>query len=346
MEIALATCRASKSVYNDVGSCVVNCRENLLMMLPAGTHYRPSSTLTGPALILLSLRFKLVRVNQVSHEASVDCLLKDWERIFRKHNIGKQTHFGANFLRADWNTERQTYLIQFEDVTNPSDNFTFEAEVLISAIGGFSTPLIRPTGLPGIERFQGTCFHSARWDYNVDLEGKRVAVIGNGCSACQFIPKISQVTTTHVINFSRTPSWFVPRADKPFSSLQKNIFRYIPFYMKLYRAILVAESDFRWPVWVMKNKGFRRIAEQISTKHIKSVAPGKYHDFLLPKYPIGCKRIIVDPGYLQSLNQPNVELIYDPSKEITTSGVLCASGKEHEVDVLILATGFDLVSIM
>ena len=82
----------------------------------------------------------------------------------------------------------------------------------------------------------------------------------------------------------------------------------------------------------------------MSIKHIRTTAPVEYHDFLIPKYPFACKRVILDGGYLKCLNQPNVELVYDPIKEITAKGVVCASGREHEVDVLILGTGFDLVS--
>lgn len=108
---------------------------------------------------------------------------EDWERLFHKHELEKQTRFHTKFIRADWVPERQVYVSQFEDVKDPSKKFTFESEVLVSAIGGFSTPLDKPQGMTGIETFKGECFHSARWRYDVDLKGKRVGVIGNGCSA-------------------------------------------------------------------------------------------------------------------------------------------------------------------
>ena len=107
----------------------------------------------------------------------------DWEHIFEKYNLERQTRFRTNFVRADWDAQRQLYVIQLEDMDDRSKTFTHEAEVLISAIGGFSTPTEKPEGMKGLERFHGTTFHSARWRHDVPLKGKRIGVIGNGCSA-------------------------------------------------------------------------------------------------------------------------------------------------------------------
>ena len=168
---------------------------------------------------------------------------------------------------------------------------------------------------------------SYRWAYGVDLKGKRVAAVENGCSAAQFVPRISQDPRVQVINFSRTASWIIQR--NYLSKLRIAAFRYLPFYQFLYRALIVLVSDMSWPIWPLSNKIIWR-REAMSMKHIRTTAPEEYHDFLIPKYPFGCKRLISVGGYLKCLNEPNVELVYDPIKEITAKGVVCASGREHE----------------
>lgn len=112
--------------------------------------------------------------------------LSDLEGVFRKHNLERQTHFGQTFVGAKWDDSRKLYIIDFHETHDKSKTCRVEAEILVSAIGGFSTPAEKPLGLEGVEHYQGTCFHSARWDYGVDLKNKRVAVIGNGPSAGEF----------------------------------------------------------------------------------------------------------------------------------------------------------------
>ena len=124
------------------------------------------------------------------------------------------TTYNATFERADWNKQKQVYEIQFKRTTKPDYTWTVEAEILVSAIGGFSTPQDAPPSLPGLLDFKGQRFHSARWDHTADLRGKTVGMIGNGCSGAQILPSVSRdYPTSHFINFSRTPSWFFPRAS-------------------------------------------------------------------------------------------------------------------------------------
>lgn len=268
----------------------------------------------------------------------------DWEDLFAKYKLAKQTRFGVNFLSAYWDKDRSLYVVSLCPVDEPKNVFTCEAEILYSAIGGFSSPIVKPEDLPGISRFDKPCFHSARWDHSVDLRGKRVGVIGNGCSAAQFIPIIAQDPTTKVINFSRTPSWFFPRPNAAYSDTAKWILRHVPMSQRLYRALLVSLMDVRWPIWLLNINFMRKEAEKQAIEHIKKTAPKELHDFLIPKYPIGCKRIVMDPGYLECLNQPNVELVTSGIKAVTEKGIVTTDGNEHELDVLILGTGFNVVS--
>ncbi|ORY55310.1 hypothetical protein BCR35DRAFT_322707 [Leucosporidium creatinivorum] len=266
-----------------------------------------------------------------------------WKKVADKHRIKEHAIFNRTFVKATWVVERQGYHCEFASAEG--ETFAVDCDVLISCIGGFSTPLDRPHGMKGIERFQGPVFHSARWRYDVDLKGKRVGVIGNGCSAAQFVPAISADKTTEVLNFSRTPSWFAPRDQKDYSTLTKAAFRYIPGFMRSYRNWIAVTSDSRFIVWMLQFSALRHYVEEWSASYIRSQSPPKYHKFLVPKYPFGCKRVIMDPGYLNSLWRSNVELITDPISTITEKGLLGKSGQEYEFDVLILGTGFDVSEV-
>ncbi|SCZ95827.1 BZ3500_MvSof-1268-A1-R1_Chr8-1g09824 [Microbotryum saponariae] len=268
---------------------------------------------------------------------------KYWQGIYKKHNLAKQTKFDSTFIKGEWDAVAQGYNVEFK--RKDGSTFSIKCDVLISCIGGFSTPLDKPHGMKGIDSFKGPVFHSARWRKDVDLKGKRVAVIGNGCSAAQFIPILAEEKSTQVINFSRTPSWFAPRDQKDYSRVTKAAFRYVPGLMRSYRNFIAITSDSRFVVWWLQFSTLRHYVEEHMANYIRQNSPEKYHDFLVPKYPFGCKRVIMDPGYLQCLFRSNVELVTDGISTITEKGLLGKSGKEYEFDVLILATGFDVSEV-
>ncbi|KAM0753779.1 FAD/NAD(P)-binding domain-containing protein [Meredithblackwellia eburnea MCA 4105] len=267
-----------------------------------------------------------------------------WKNVYQKHNLVANTQLDSTFVSAKWIEKTQGYECLFKR-TSTGEEFTVKCNVLVSCIGGFSTPLDKPHGMKGIEDFKGPKFHSARWNYDVDLSGKRVGVIGNGCSATQFIPIISEDKSTEVINFSRSPSWFAPRPQKAYSETTKAIFRNVPGVMRLYRDFIAATSDARYLVWMLKLSPVRHYVEEYMAAYIRKTAPKKYADFLVPSYPFGCKRVIMDPGYLECLHRSNVELVTDGIDTITENGIRGKSGKEYEFDVLILGTGFDVSEV-
>ncbi|KAL8292094.1 hypothetical protein RQP46_001560 [Phenoliferia psychrophenolica] len=289
-----------------------------------------------------------------------------WKGVYEKHNLAANTQLDSTFVKAVWNAENQTYTCDFR--TSAGKEFTIECDVLVSAIGGFSSPLDKPVGMKGLDLFKGPTFHSARWNNEVDLAGKRVGVIGNGCSATQFIPIITKDKTTDVLNFCRTPSWFAPRPQKAYSSVTKAAFRYVPGLMRSYRNFIAITSDSRYIIWKLNMAPIRHFAEEVMWSYMAKSAPKKYHAFLRPTYPLGCKRIIMDPGYLavslkitslsglctkhsglwltleasQALHRSNLDLVTEPIETVTANGIRTADGVEHELDVLILATGFNL----
>ncbi|KEI40463.1 uncharacterized protein L969DRAFT_15820 [Mixia osmundae IAM 14324] len=275
---------------------------------------------------------------------------KYWEHVRDLYNLKAITKYYTNFEDATWNESKQNYTARFRDVSpqkgglESTEDFTITAQVVVSCIGGFSLPLDKPPGLPGIENFEGKSMHSARWDNKIELKGKKVGIIGNGCSGAQIVPTLAKDRSIQLYNFSRTPSYFVPRPQHTYPRIVKWMFRYIPGVALLYRFFIAFVSDLRWLAWLMNNRFIRWYATNMSVTHIKKTAPKKYLDFLIPKYPFGCKRVIMDPGYLESLHQDNVELVTDPIDTIVDKGIRGKSGQVYDLDVIVLATGFNLSS--
>ncbi|KAF9526978.1 hypothetical protein CPB83DRAFT_856911 [Crepidotus variabilis] len=268
-------------------------------------------------------------------------ICKYWDTLWHKHNLESHTVFKTEVVDAQWSQEDQRYTITLEDMMT-KERRTIEAEVLVYAIGGFHQPFW-PADLPGRENFNGEVFHSARWRHDVDLKSKKVGVIGNGCSAAQFIPAISREASTEVVNFCRTPQWLTPRRDHPYSPLRQWIFANIPLVMRLHRNWLMLTADTNFMIFRKKNVRLVSLAKKQLTEHIKRKAPQEYLEHLIPNYSPGCKRIIIDPGYLKCLNQSNVSLKYDAIETITQGGIKLQKGEEIALDVIIFGTGYQLL---
>ncbi len=216
------------------------------------------------------------------------------------------------------------------------------ADVLVSGCGGLVEPAL--PDVPGVEEFHGPAFHSARWDHDVDLTGKRVAVIGTGASAIQLVPAI-QPTVGRLVLFQRTPPWIVPRLDWAYPQAQKRLLRAVPGALTANR---LRQYWFReWNLLAFTGGGrLRAIAEQQARKHLeRSVPDPELRARLTPDYAIGCKRVLVSNDYLPAVGQPNVELVTSGITRVTPTGVVDADGVEHEVDVIVYGTGFHVMDI-
>ncbi|KAA1469509.1 FAD/NAD(P)-binding domain-containing protein [Dentipellis sp. KUC8613] len=242
------------------------------------------------------------------------------ERVFVEQNLGAHTAFHTEVLSADWDAEQQVYHVLLEDTAHPGKRWRVDANAVVQAVGGFQEPVF-PTDLPGAENFKGPVWHSARWRHDVPLQGKRVAIIGNGCSGAQIVPTISQDPTIEVINFCRSGQWYVPRNQYEYPGWVKWVFGNVPLVMKLHRSFIMARA---------------------MTQYMEETAPAKYHKQLLPDYPPGCRRIVVDPSYLASLHRPNVSLEWEAIESIVEDGLKLKSGTVVPVDVIVFGTGFSV----
>ncbi|EGO21874.1 putative monooxygenase [Serpula lacrymans var. lacrymans S7.9] len=246
--------------------------------------------------------------------------LKD---LTNKHSLRDNIEFNSKFISADWDSARQSYDLVIEDVLTGVTRAA-SANILISAVGVLAIPKY-PTTLPGLSTFKGNAFHSARWDHTVDFRGKRVAVIGNGCSAISVDPSVQ------LVNFTATP----------YSECSKWIFAHVPGVMRLYRNTLMAMYDSRYLLFV--STWARRKFTEFLKRFMLDAAPAEIHDKIIPNYELGSKRLIVErgDGYLASFRRPNVNMNSDGIAEVTENGILTQKGEHMPFDVIIYATGFD-----
>ncbi len=212
-----------------------------------------------------------------------------------------------------------------------------EAQVLVTATGQLNRPLMPQ--LPGLASFKGPQFHSARWDHSVPLAGQRVAVIGTGASAIQFVPRVAPEAAA-VTLFQRSPPYVIPKGDRFYSDTARRLFAKLPFVQSLSRAreYLVHESRalgvVSYPaLTALMKPGFRRmLSASVQDKALQAK--------LTPDYPVGCKRIMISNDYYAALARPNVAVVTEAIREVTADGVVTTDGTLHAADVLIYGTGF------
>ncbi|MFO0612771.1 MAG: SDR family NAD(P)-dependent oxidoreductase [Polyangiaceae bacterium] len=215
---------------------------------------------------------------------------------------------------------------------------TYTCRFLIGASGPWHQP--RMPEVEGLERFRGPAFHSARWDHSVELEGKRVAVIGTGASAIQFIPKIQpKARALHV--YQRTATWVLPKPDHRVPAIERALFRALPIAQEALRRAEFSLLD-------ATNVGFRRPAllralERIGRFELRRKVPDPARRALLtPSFTLGCKRVLLSNDYYPAMSRPNVELHPTAVRAIHERGVEDASGAITEVDAIIFGTGFHI----
>lgn len=213
---------------------------------------------------------------------------------------------------------------------------TYTALVLVMATGALSEPAIPQ--LHGLECFAGVTFHSAHWNHDVDLTGRRVAVIGTGASAIQFVPAIQPVVG-HLVVFQRTPPWVLPRLDRPIPFAERRLFQRFPLAQQAVRARIYALRELLGAAF-RKQRRMQRL-ERIARRYLETAIPDPVlRARLTPAYTLGCKRILLSDDYLPALMQPNVELVTAGIAELRTHAIVDHAGVEHTVDVIIWGTGF------
>jgi cation diffusion facilitator CzcD-associated flavoprotein CzcO len=254
--------------------------------------------------------------------------------VAARHGVAGHMRFDHEIQEARWNEETD----RWEIATSQGE---YTAEILVSATGALADPSI--PDLPGLDRFAGTVFHSARWNHGHDLSGRRVAVVGTGASAIQFVPEI-QPRVERLTLFQRTPPWVLPRGNPPIPARWQRRFARHPRLLGLARqAVFSLYESF--------HVGFRhpavmRVVERRAKRHIaREVADPELRAKLIPDYRLGCKRILGSNGWYPALTQANVDVVTAGIAEVTPTGVVDAEGVHHEVDTIIFGTGFHVTDM-
>ncbi|HEU4947988.1 MAG TPA: NAD(P)/FAD-dependent oxidoreductase [Kribbella sp.] len=216
------------------------------------------------------------------------------------------------------------------------------ADILVSGMG----PLAEPSypELPGIETFEGPVFHSAEWDHELELSGRKVAVIGTGASAIQLVPAIQpDVEELHV--FQRTAPWVLPRTDRRISDLERAVYRRFPLVQKAVRAGIYWGRE-SLVLGFAKLPAIMRQGQKLAAKHLhEQIRDPGLRARLTPDYTLGCKRILISDDYYPAIAQPNVDVVTDPIREVTPTGIVTADGVKREVDTIIYGTGFRVTDL-
>ncbi|GAM34982.1 hypothetical protein TCE0_015r02921 [Talaromyces pinophilus] len=259
--------------------------------------------------------------------------------VVKTYNLLPKMTFGTEVVRSVWRHEVNRWLLHLRDLKTGVEYY-HECQILFAATGQLVEP--RPCEIPGASDFAGSIFHSARWDHSVDLKGKNVVVIGNGCTAAQIVPALIKdggvKSLTQVI---RTKHWIFPAPNFTYPKVLQWIFRYVPLTLRLHRLhiFLVAENDFRLFPMTKSAARLREKRRKTVEAYMRQASPKKYHDLLVPDFDVGCKRRIFDPGYLESLHDDRLLLTDAKTQKITAEGIETDKGF-IPADVIVLATGF------
>ena len=258
------------------------------------------------------------------------------EGVVEKHQLSRHLRFNSEVTSAAWDDTEALWRIGLEDGS------TVTAETFVTAWGQLNRPKVPQVS--GRDDFAGQAFHSAEWDASLDLAGKRVAVIGNGASAVQFVPEVAKVASALTL-FQRSPNWIVPRMNRPYTPEEKARFRAEPSFMAKVRGDIFEMAEARLEA---KRAGTLPVEEvPIPLAHLHAqVADADLRARLTPDYEIGCKRVLISNDFYPALTRPNVELVTEAIDRMTPRGVVDGQGREHEVDVVIYATGFETRSFV
>lgn len=255
-------------------------------------------------------------------------ILEYVESVADRYGMHRHVRFNREVVAAHWDEQVNEWQVRL------ADGEMLRCRVLISAMGMFNNPAW--LDIPGLESFQGTCFHSARWDHGHSLAGERVAVIGSAASAVQFIPEIAYDVGRLDI-YQRSANWVLPKADEPFTEAELERFRTEPAAAEALREEIRRNLE---GFITFSDPDTLQAAEAAGLRNIEVVHDPETRRKLVPTHPYGCKRPLASNIYYPVFNEPHVHLVTEGIAEIRGNTIVSQDGVEREVDTLILATGF------
>jgi cyclohexanone monooxygenase len=259
------------------------------------------------------------------------------EDVVRRLDLERHLRFGADVKSAAFDDESGRWRLEL------ADGEELECEMLVTACGQLTRPAI--PDIPGLGSFEGEMFHSAHWPAEGPGAANRVAVIGTGASAIQFVPAIAR-EVDHLTIFQRSAPWIVPKNDKPYSERTKRVYARMPWLQRTVRKAWWAAMEGIVPMFTRRpglaakaiTVPFRGLSALHRTMQLRG------HPRLIaatsPDYPLGCKRVLLTSDWYPTLLRPNVELVTEQIREVVADAVITADGARHPVDTIIFGTGF------
>ncbi|HJQ47793.1 MAG TPA: NAD(P)/FAD-dependent oxidoreductase, partial [Amycolatopsis sp.] len=252
-------------------------------------------------------------------------------RVAKKYDLYRHVRFGQEMTGARWDSDEHRWHV----ATRGGDGFA--GKYLVNGVGALHIPQIPQ--LAGIHRFQGETFHSAQWNHDFDVRGKRVAVIGTGASAIQFVPQLAP-DARELTLFQRTPPWVMPKPDHAMPAWVRALFRAVPGAQRAYRTLLYWLLEAR-AIGFNGHPGVMKIGQRFAKANIdRSIADPRLRAKLTPDYTMGCKRVLISNDYYPALARDDVGVNTTGVKEVRAHSVVDGDGVEHEVDAIIYGTGF------
>ena len=250
-----------------------------------------------------------------------------------KYGIADKIRYGAEVTDAEFDeaTGRWTVTI------NGSE--TIDAQALVTGVGNLHQAKL--PDLPGLDSFAGTSFHSAQWNHDHDLTGRRVAVVGTGASAIQFVPRIAE-QVDHLDVFQRTAPWVTPKPDRGIGPRERRLHERFPAGQRAIRDVIFWGLEARGVGFAGNPKLMKGLELQAKRHLRKQVTDPVLRAKVTPDYQIGCKRILVSNDYYPSLSRDNVEVVTTPITRVTPTGVVTSDGVERDCDTIVLGTGFEV----
>ncbi|MGH9273307.1 MAG: flavin-containing monooxygenase, partial [Acidimicrobiales bacterium] len=238
--------------------------------------------------------------------------------------------FGTMMTDAGWDPDAQRW-----DIQTTAGPIT--ADLLLLGNGPLSEPAY--PDIDGLDAFRGPVIHSAKWDHTVDFTGKRVAVVGTGASAVQLVPHVQRLAES-VVLFQRTPAWILPHPNRTISRFEKRLFRRVPLAQRLVRFSLYGILEVG-ALGLTRRPPLTNVLRRVGLRYLRrEVKDPVKRALLTPDYQPGCKRLLPSKDFLAAVDQPNVTLIPEGLTTVEPDAVVTADGTRHEVDIIVLGTGF------
>jgi cation diffusion facilitator CzcD-associated flavoprotein CzcO len=256
-------------------------------------------------------------------------------QVAERFGVRNRIRLNTAVTAGTWDEE--THCWRLETSAGP-----LTADVIVAAPGPLSEPTI--PALPGLEDFRGATFHTARWNHDYDLRGRRVAVIGTGASAIQAVPNVRE-EAEHVTVFQRTPPWVVPHNDRAITPLERKLFARFPLLQRAGRAGVYWQRELLVP-GLTRDVRLMKLVQHWARAHLfRQVRDPRLRARLTPDYTIGCKRILPSNRWYPALTKPNVGVVTEGIAEVGPGGITDGAGRHHPLDAIIFATGFQVTDI-